>query len=273
MKSFLVLTCYLALALSARAADQDNNKKKHAQKEQGQQQVQQQAVIKPKPGKHGVTTGVQSSNAAAMQSQNQMLTKKQQHHVMRTQQNNNLPGAQSTTQVGANAQMQGGKHKFQVKKFNISTSPNSKIATVKFKPGNHIQGSEKWQGQKYMAFKSYQAQKHDKHWWNNHCSRIVIIGGGWYGWNNGFWIPLWGYDDAYSYYPYDGPIAAPGGLDPGQMVANVQAVLQEQGYYQGEVDGLLGPLTRAALAQYQSAHGLYTTAAIDEPTLESLGLV
>jgi peptidoglycan hydrolase-like protein with peptidoglycan-binding domain len=38
----------------------------------------------------------------------------------------------------------------------------------------------------------------------------------------------------------------------------------------GEVDGLLGPLTREALAAYQADQGLTTTAAIDEPTLDSL---
>jgi len=52
----------------------------------------------------------------------------------------------------------------------------------------------------------------------------------------------------------------------------VQASLQEMGYYKGEVDGLLGPLTREALTSYQSDNGLYTTATIDEPTLDSLGL-
>ena len=57
-----------------------------------------------------------------------------------------------------------------------------------------------------------------------------------------------------------------------QVVADVQSVLQEQGYYHGEVDGLVGPLTREALASYQSAQGLEPTAAIDQPTLESLGL-
>jgi peptidoglycan hydrolase-like protein with peptidoglycan-binding domain len=57
-----------------------------------------------------------------------------------------------------------------------------------------------------------------------------------------------------------------------QIVADVQSALQEQGYYHGEVDGLLGPLTREALAAYQSAQGLYATATIDQPTLESLGL-
>ncbi len=44
------------------------------------------------------------------------------------------------------------------------------------------------------------------------------------------------------------------------------------GYYTGEVDGLLGPLTREALTGYQADQGLATTASIDEPTLDSLGL-
>ena len=56
------------------------------------------------------------------------------------------------------------------------------------------------------------------------------------------------------------------------MIADVQAELQEQGYYTGEVDGLLGPLTRQALTAYQADHGLYTTAVIDEPTLDAMGL-
>jgi len=56
------------------------------------------------------------------------------------------------------------------------------------------------------------------------------------------------------------------------VVADVQATLQEQGYYHGEVDGLMGPLTRSALASFQRDHGLISTAALDEPTLTSLGL-
>jgi len=53
---------------------------------------------------------------------------------------------------------------------------------------------------------------------------------------------------------------------------NLQSALQQQGYYHGEVDGLLGPLTREALANYQRDQGLYATETIDQPTLESLGL-
>jgi peptidoglycan hydrolase-like protein with peptidoglycan-binding domain len=44
------------------------------------------------------------------------------------------------------------------------------------------------------------------------------------------------------------------------------------GYYRGEVDGLLGPLTREALTAYQADQGLMTTAVIDQPTLDSLGM-
>jgi peptidoglycan hydrolase-like protein with peptidoglycan-binding domain len=36
------------------------------------------------------------------------------------------------------------------------------------------------------------------------------------------------------------------------VIADVQAELQEMGYYKGEVDGLLGPLTREALTAYQA---------------------
>jgi peptidoglycan hydrolase-like protein with peptidoglycan-binding domain len=48
--------------------------------------------------------------------------------------------------------------------------------------------------------------------------------------------------------------------------------LQEQGLYRGEVDGLVGPLTQEALAAYQTAQGLEPTAAVDQPTLEALGM-
>jgi localization factor PodJL len=56
------------------------------------------------------------------------------------------------------------------------------------------------------------------------------------------------------------------------MVANVQAALQQQGYYHGDIDGILGPETRASLAEFQSAQGLEPTGAVDEPTAEALNL-
>ena len=100
-----------------------------------------------------------------------------------------------------------------------------------------------------------------------------LIGGGYYYFNNGYWYPAWGYDPAAQYYAYDGPIYVGQRAEPpDQVIADVQAALKDMGYYGGEVDGLLGPITREALTAYQADHGLYTTAAIDEPTLDALGM-
>ena len=49
----------------------------------------------------------------------------------------------------------------------------------------------------------------------------------------------------------------------GPLVPSLEAALQQQGYYQGEVDGLLGPQTRAPITDYQRSNGLPETAAID----------
>ena len=160
----------------------------------------------------------------------------------------------------------------QVQQFNLSTTANPRIQSARFNAGAQIHGSQNWQGHNYAAFRSYNAQWHNGNWWRAHHNRIVLIGGGYYYWDNGWWYPAWGYDSAYSYYPYDGPIYAYNNLPPDQVIANVQAALQSEGYYTGEVDGTLGPLTRSALAAYQADHGLYTTAAIDQPTLASLGM-
>lgn len=163
--------------------------------------------------------------------------------------------------------------KIQAQHRNFQAKPNTAIASVQFNPNYRIAAAQNWSGAQYNAFRSYQPQWHDQGWWRSRYTTVSLIGGGWYYWDSGYWYPAWGYDEAVSYYPYDGPIYV--GSDPrpfDQVVADVQAALQEQGYYRGEVDGLLGPLTREALAEYQRAAGLYATQTIDQPTLESLGL-
>jgi hypothetical protein len=163
----------------------------------------------------------------------------------------------------------------QAKHFdNLAKGPKSGIESEKFVEGKHIKGSEKWVNKEYVVFHDYHSEWHDHDWWFSHygAGNLLLIAGGWYFLNGGYWYPAWGYDPARVYYPYDGPIYAYHNLPPDQVIANVQANLQAQGYYEGEVDGLLGPLTRAALARYQADHGLVETAAIDEPTLSSLGL-
>ncbi|MEY2602225.1 MAG: hypothetical protein QOJ36_1544 [Verrucomicrobiota bacterium] len=187
---------------------------------------------------------------------------------------------------------------FKGKRFNnIAKNASSRIKAIPYKPtsgnGPGVPGSQKWKGPKYNPFKNYVTVWQTKNWWVHHYNTIVFISGGWYAWDEGYWIPAWGYDPVAVYY-YDGPIYAPvaevdsgqvvadvqspcgGGSQPvvypDQVVANVQSALQTQGYYQGEIDGVLGPDTQAALSAYQQAQGLEDTGAVDEPTVESLGL-
>jgi hypothetical protein len=113
---------------------------------------------------------------------------------------------------------------------------------------------------------------HNRDWWKQHCDTIVFVTGGYYFLDAGYWYPAWGYDPLYSYYDYDGPIYTYGNLLPDQVIANVQVALQDAGYYFGPITGSLSVETRAALANYQRDQGLVITGAIDEPTVESLGL-
>jgi hypothetical protein len=174
--------------------------------------------------------------------------------------------AATTTQANAKP--------FKPQRFNLpsKSKPNTSVApAVTFQQNRRIQGSDRWTGSNYQAFRNYRSEWHDRDWWRHNHSRIVFVFGGPYYWNSGYWYPAWGYDSN-AYYAYDGPIYGYNNLPPDQVIANVQSALQQQGYYHGEVDGLLGPQTRAAIADYQRDRGLYITSAIDQPTLESLGM-
>lgn len=147
------------------------------------------------------------------------------------------------------------------------------VQAVTFNQNRRIERSETWQGPQYEVFRSYRPEWHDQGWYHSHYPNVTLIAGGYYFFNNGYWYPAWGYNSSAQYYAYDGPIYVGQRAEPpDKVIADVQAVLQEMGYYRGEVDGLLGPLTREALTAYQTDNGLTTTAAIDQPTLDSLGM-
>jgi hypothetical protein len=55
-------------------------------------------------------------------------------------------------------------------------------------------------------------------------------------------------------------------------IAAVQERLARQGYYRGEIDGILGPQTRRAIARYQRGHGLSVTGNLTPDMLQALGL-
>jgi len=147
------------------------------------------------------------------------------------------------------------------------------VPAVTFNQNYRIQESDHWQGQHYQVFRSYHPEWHDQGWYHSHYNRVELIGGGYYFFNSGYWFPAWGYSPSEQYYAYDGPIYVGHHAEPpDKVIADVQGVLQQMGYYTGEVDGLLGPLTREALTAYQADQGLTQTAVIDEPTLDALGM-
>ena len=307
----LLIGCSFAFAASVQAEQEQPKKKKPVQKQPQQhvapKQQQQHASKQQRPVS---TNHVQTPHPQRVQTpnnthvQNNNLKKQQQHHVPSTVQTNKLPAVQpnhipaaknnklphvqnNQSPAGPNNKLPGVQanklpaaqidrntvQRIQTQHANFRARPSVNVTSVQYNQNYRIRGSENWHGQYYNAFRSYRPVWHDRSWWHGHHNRIVLIGGGWYFWNLGYWYPAWGYDVNAAYYPYDGPIyVGASARSADQVIADVQAILQEQNYYQGEVDGLLGPLTRDALAAYQRDQGLVQTAAIDEPTLTALGL-
>jgi hypothetical protein len=207
-------------------------------------------------GQTNTANNVNQGNNANQGKVNQHLSKQQLHN---------------TPQWQANHQKAQAIHQ---QHLNFKAQQNPSIASVQFNKNYKIQNAQNWKGSQYVVFKNYHPQWHDQGWWHSHYhDNVFLFGGGWYYWNAGYYYPAWGYNTGQAYYPYDGPIyvgQTPQPLD--QTIADVQSALQEQGFYKGDVDGLMGPLTRAALAEYQQSQGLEATAALDEPTMESLGM-
>ena len=122
------------------------------------------------------------------------------------------------------------------------------------------------------ALRRHWHEWHDRNWWHGHCDTIVFVATGYYFLDGSYWYPAWGYDPLQSYNDYDGPIYTYGDLLPDEVIANVQTALQDTGYYSGPITGSMSGETRAALANFQRDYGLPITGAIDEPTVETLGL-
>jgi len=136
----------------------------------------------------------------------------------------------------------------------------------------HNRNGNKHQPSFSDACRRHRHEWHHRNWWKQNCTTIVFVNSGYYFLDAGYWYPAWGYDPLNSYYDYDGPIYTYGNLLPDEVIANVQVALQEAGYYFGPITGSLSVETRAALTNYQRDYGLIITGAIDQPTIESLGL-
>lgn len=89
----------------------------------------------------------------------------------------------------------------------------------------------------------------DEHDWNHHHYR----------WYDGGWLII-----------EAGP--SPVEYQTGSVESSVQQKLSEQGYYNGPIDGDIGPGTRHAIAHYQDDKGLPVSGHIDGSLLASLRL-
>src|SRR5438132_11535289 len=129
------------------------------------------------------------------------------------------------------------------------------------------------------------------HVWRGHHCRFVT--GSWFIFDFGFdpWWPYWYPYDYYGYAYYGDPYAYDSSYyDAGaygdaysdqngyadqstnSIVAAAQDRLAREGYYRGQIDGIVGPGTRAAIGRFQSNHGLRVTGALTNEALARLGL-
>ena len=96
----------------------------------------------------------------------------------------------------------------------------------------------------------------------------------------GFDYPDYGYYDnsAGDYYDNSGGDYSDDQSSPAEVtlsrnkIVAVQQLLYQLGYYQGPIDGVIGPQTTKAVRWFQSVDTLSATGQIDGPTLKALGV-
>lgn len=168
-----------------------------------------------------------------------------------------------TTQTKSGQNLGNWSHNDRIGKSRLDRQTEAKLRNWPGKRDNSAQATEE-----HLEHKSHH---HGRDWWRRHCPVIVFIDSGYWGWEDGWWFPAWGYDPYYCYYAYDGPIYGYDGLPSDQIVADVQGALQRLGYYRYAIDGVLGPATQRAIKNYQRHKGLAVTGGIDPETLAALG--
>ena len=293
-----VLLVGLASVQAAQTDDQQKKKKKKAQTAQTTQtssggQATNKRNIKSQASNRNVKS--QTSNRhVSSQTSNQQVVKKS--YVKPGQTSNQQvvrksyvkPGQTSNQQVVKKSNVKPG-HSNAAANANYNQRNTQVVQTKKSKNKNQnyvvTNNNAQWNKKAWKHYKrtgnewSFSAaqrwnwrEHHNRDWWRRSNYRLVRYGGGYWYWNSGWWYPAYGYDPYYSRYDYDGPIFGYGYAAPGDVTAQVQSSLAQQGYYYGPIDGILGSGTRSAIERYQIDHGLAVTAAIDEQTLYTLGL-
>jgi Putative peptidoglycan binding domain len=171
--------------------------------------------------------------------------------------------------------------------FNSRNYPRS---NTRLAPGNRTTASRSHGFDRGRVIARY-GSNWNRHWNRNHDHF-------WHGhrchFHNGFWFiydPFPFYPYGYGYYPYGGyydsgyydDSYAADEYSPASetdqssytgdaRVSDVQRALAREGYYDGAIDGNLGPATRNALRRYQRDRGLQATGNIDRAVTQALRL-
>ena len=134
-----------------------------------------------------------------------------------------------------------------------SVQPNSRLeraqrSQAKFHSNQQSYNKSNNYGGLWFAENTHSDWNRESHYyWNHHNYR----------WYEGGWLIIDG-----GYLPY--------GFNSGSAASNVQMSLANQGYYNGAIDGDIGPASRIAIADYQSDHDLRVTGRINDSLLHSL---
>jgi hypothetical protein len=121
---------------------------------------------------------------------------------------------------------------------------NNGVGSRRSSGSNNGSGSNRWSGANNWSGSNHHHHHH------HHGSNFVFLGG--------FGYPYWYDYYPYGYYDYYGQSAAyydDGTGYEGSSVLELQQRLARAGYYQGAIDGIMGPATRRALRAYERDNG------------------
>jgi hypothetical protein len=156
-----------------------------------------------------------------------------------------------------------------------STGTNvSRRSYQTFSGNRHFNQGNNYGGHWYPAHTHANWDRGREHYWHGHHYRWyndgwLIIDGGFWPYDYGY--PYYGYDDYYPGVVYQ-PSYVSDYYDATVVATDVQSALADMGYYRGPIDGIIGPMTRQAIEDYQRDRGLVVSGRINRALLESLGL-
>jgi Putative peptidoglycan binding domain len=172
-----------------------------------------------------------------------------------------------------------------------SITPSFRATTAVSRPQNRFSSSGTAAHRGLNGRTDHIAERHDANWhrdWDRrhahffHNRFFVFDDGFWFGLDDGFYpwdyLPYYGDDYyPYDYYADDQSYDNTGPYNNGVPLADptveaTQERLAQLGYYNGPVDGIFGPATRDAVANYQIANQLNVTGSLSPDTMQSLGL-